>query len=243
MLTTERAAGRLGNRVFQNLVVSHVARALDLRARYSLLDECQRLGLELYSGSQDADGSAPEVALTDELVEQLVEGNWGALPSGRPRFAPVAWGAWFQTPAIARFLRVHALEPARRANTKYACPNDDVFVHVRLGDMAVTAARPAEDYIAAVRACGATGTVWVASDSLSSPTVRRVVRSLGARTVARDPVDTILFGSSRAHLVLSDGTFSWCIAALAPHPRSVCYLPRSVVWHGDIFVFDDWVRR
>ena len=54
-----------------------------------------------------------------------------------------------------------------------------------------------------------------------------------------DEVNTIMFGSTCKHIVLSNGTFSWLIGFLAYY--STVYYPKIIhKWHGDIFIFDSW---
>jgi len=237
-LDTRNTGGRFGNKVFQNAVVSAVARRFDLRATYAMRDECEALGMELFSGSRDP--SSTSVRLTDALAEAILSDTY----DGERTFVITYW-TFFQTPALARWMREKALLVPRCLVS--SAPNTTVFVHVRLGDIhADTPSRPTDDWVAAVdeaRRRGGTD-VLVASDEPSHEIVSALVARTGATPVLLDAVGTIRRGASCAHLVLSDGSFSWLVAALAPRPASVQYLPRhGRQWHGDIFVFDDWVRK
>ena len=56
-----------------------------------------------------------------------------------------------------------------------------------------------------------------------------------------DEVDTIQFANTCKYVVLSSGTFSWLIGLFAYYSK--VYYPNIVrQWHGDIFVFPDWIR-
>ena len=52
-------------------------------------------------------------------------------------------------------------------------------------------------------------------------------------------VETIQFGSSCKHIVLSSGTFLWFIGVFSLD--STIYYPKiKKIWHGDIFIFPEW---
>ena len=58
--------------------------------------------------------------------------------------------------------------------------------------------------------------------------------------VVKDEVETIQFGSTCKHIILSQGTFSYFIGILAFY-SDIYYSNNGIdMWHGDIFVFPDW---
>lgn len=237
-LHTCLAAGRLGNRVFQNLAVSLIAQRYDLATRYSLESECSRLGLRLYVGRQLMVGRS--VALIEESLQPLLEGRIGDAQgkngkeggdaatsmASNAHFLLFSGGVYFQTPWFARKLRSEIL-PAMRESILRANPwrdrlgcNNDTFVHVRIGDMKDTA-RSFSNFSAAVMAAQShnnltNGRVFIASDSPNHRIVRELAQRFEGTVLSSfDRVEIIQFGATASKLVLSDGTFSWLIGVMS----------------------------
>ena len=260
-LHTLLASGRFGNRVFQNVAVSLLARKFDVAATYDLEAECVELGLALWRGGTRRMTRGPAVPLTDELLRALLEAPGGAAGQSGSSSPPARlpgrlWltptDSYFQFPWFARYVRDVVLRGEQHAALRAANPwrdrfgaNNDTFVHVRLGDtlrlLGESAARPASVYARAISARGARGgRVIIASDSPTHETVRTLLALVpGAEPLDLGIVQTIQFGATCAHLVLSDGTFSWLVAALAAPTASVRIVPHSERWHGDI-AFKEW---
>lgn len=242
-LHTCSAAGRLGNRVFQNLAVSLIAQRWDLATRYSLESESSRLGLKLFSGRRLMVGRS--TALVEDSLRPLLEGEIGAgkessaregddaatAMAAGARFSFSPHGVWFQTPWFARKLRGEVL-PAMRESMLRANPwrnrlsqNNDTFVHVRIGDKEETV-RSVNDYASAIAAARGgntsgddeplSGSVYIASDSPHHAVVRELVQRFRATLLEDlDRVEIIQFGATAQKLVLSDGTFSWLIGVVS----------------------------
>lgn len=236
------AAGRLGNRVIQNVAVSMLARRYDVAAAYAMEHECRALGLELWSGSKRMTG--PDMVLTNQLLRNLLDAADGAqLPghlhlNGEESYFQFPWFAHI----VRNYFRLEALDSLYRANPWRGRfnNNSDTFVHVRLGDIEHLPSRGAAAYAAAIGS--PRGRVLIASDSPAHPTVRTLVQRFNAELVLLSPVETIQLGATCANLVLSDGTFSWVIGALAPASSVVRIVPRhNASWTGDM-VFDGWTR-
>jgi hypothetical protein len=252
--------GRLGNVIIQNLALSLLSKKYNIPVNYLLLDECSRLGLRLSSGVQLMSG--PPHFVCDSNLRELLEANSTTLRNRSltlNRDSP----PYFQTPWFARLLKSSIL-PLMGADILRANPwrsrvgiNDDTFVHIRLGDKARDISRSSSDYITAVasvsqfRGKKSGSAVFIASDSPTHVIVKTVAAFFEA-TVLDDlnRVETIQFGCTARNLVLSDGTFSWVIGVFATilanatnNPAPVIkWLPRIDVWHGDIFVFNEWER-
>lgn len=250
-LHTLLASGRLGNRIFQNIAVSALARKFNLVAAYSMESECRELGLSFWHGGSRRMLLGAAVPLTDGLLQELLEkpDADALLLPGRLWLTPTA--SYFQFPWFARYVRDAVLRGEQHAALRSANPwrarfgaNNDTFVHVRLGDtlrlLGPHSMRSAVDFVRAIGARGPHGRVFVASDSPAHGTVRELISLIpGAALIDLSVVQTIQFGATCAHFVLSDGTFSWLIGALASPHATVRIVPHKEQWHGDI-AFDDW---
>ena len=248
-LHTLLASGRLGNRIFQNIAVSLLARKYNLVAAYSMESECRELGLSFWHSGSRRMLLGPAVPLTDGLLQELLERPDAAALPGRLWLTPT--DSYFQFPWFARFIRDTVLRGEQHALLHAANPwrtrfgaNNDTFVHVRLGDtlrlLSSQSMRSAPEFVRAIGARGPRGRVFIASDSPSHSTVRELIALVpGAELIELSVVQTIQFGATCAHFVLSDGTFSWLIGALASPDASVRIVPHKEQWHGNI-AFDDW---
>ena len=234
------ASGRFGNKLFQHLAVSLLAEKFDLRASYAIEAECAQLGIPLWRAGRGL-MSGPEVGLTDELLRALLTAPAGARLEGRLVVEGFYQSPWFAAHLRDSVFRGPLAEPLARANPwrlrEGAC--NDTFVHVRLGDMARKGARGAEAYIAAIGEPA--GRVFVASDSPGHDTVAAILTRFEGTLVELSPVRTIQFGAACGFLVLSDGTFSWAVGALAGRGARVRVVARDLNWGGDIR-FEDWAR-
>ena len=248
-LHTFLAPGRLGNRVFQNLAISLLAEKFDVKAHYDMAPEFAALGLRLFtSGRQLLDG--PERPLSDAVLQGLLSTRARVLRH-QLHVGPTSY---FQTPWFAKLLR-HTVLPSMRGSIEDANPwrnrigrNNDTCLHLRLGNgpRDVDDSQLSPSYFPSFSSAvgpNPAGRVFIATDNPSSPGVAKLVTDLRAELLSFSVVQTVQFLSTCGHLVLSDGTFSWLIGALALNASSVHYVPRGKnKWHGDIFVFEDWVR-
>ena len=237
-------AGRLGNQIIRNVLCSVLARKHNLRFTYSSLREMQALGLDPFVDGTQSHYFAPVMDLTERNYFGLLQAS-----TLRSNVRPVGF---FQTPDLARFLRRHLQQPdvqaqIARANARYRHRyrnNTDVFVHVRLGD-AADAAPPLAYFERALAAVGRYTRGYIASDDLRHPICRRLAENHHLTPlVDAGPVETLQWASTCRSLVLSAGTFSWLMGALAFHAEHVYHPNTSTLpaWHGDIYVFDDWTR-
>jgi len=220
------AQGRHGNLLLMNCVASLLAERLDLSAAYVNPSDYAPLRPLWHQGGR----SLPvQTVVTDEnLMHHL-------------SLASVSHGlrlrGFFQIRDFVRTYagRIRALFdlPAAPAAT------DEVFVHVRLGD--VPEHNPGQDYYArALRRLQPSGG-HIASDSPQDPMVLRLAEEFGLKPCLLSPVETLLFGSRFSRLVLSRGTFSWWLGVLS-RAVTVIYPPERAAWHGDIFVHDHWLQ-
>ena len=251
VLHTFDATGRLGNKVFQNLAVSLLSQRYDIVARYAMQGDFDALGLQLHSGAGFMRG--PPRPLLNADLRMLLEAK------SAPLHHTLAILETYQTPWFARHI-CRAVLPPMRGALLAANPfrerigrNSDTCVHVRLGhttadnvgDIDTFLPLPAYLFPSFYAAVGApSGRVLVATDSPAHPGITALLQRFSAELLTLDAVQTVQFMATCAHLVLSDGTYSWLAGVLAGAMgnATVRYVPRQAVWHGNIHVFPEWER-
>lgn len=148
-----------------------------------------------------------------------------------------------QTPEHALKIKDFLYEPNMCLAIKAANPhqarydaNNDVFIHVRLGD--VPFYNPGFAYYDSVLS-GLKFTIgYITSDTINHPICLALIRKYRLQIInPHAQIEDILqLGSTCRHIILSAGTFSWLIGMLGFH--SHVYYPDPAQkrrWHGHIF--------
>lgn len=153
---------------------------------------------------------------------------------------------WCQTPEFARYLRSYFDEEKNKNsitnNNLYKeryNNNNDVFIHIRLGDIIDRDFCQKIEYYDKALSNIDFDNGYISSDSIDSYICKILILKYNLKIIDYNEVNTIMFGSTCKHIVLSNGTFSWLIGFLAYY--STIYYPKIIhKWHGEIFVFDSW---
>ena len=89
------------------------------------------------------------------------------------------------------------------------------FVHYRIGDV-INDCRmlPVEYYIEALEKLNCKGG-YISSDSIGHNFCQILINRFNLIPVSLSPIDTINFAKDFNNIILSDGTFSWCIGFLS----------------------------
>ena len=230
---TEHAnTGRLANRFFQNMAVHFVAKKYDILATYLSEAPFRELGIELYK-----DGKVQ----TYEKHIPMDESTFMDLIQFEKKECTVVYVFdYYQTKEFSLFLKQNMdWERILQHNLfkKRYNSNNDVFVHVRLGD--IVKWNPGFQYYDSVISSLTFRSGFITSDTPSHPIVQSLIQKYNLLLFNKNEVDTLMFGSTCKHIILSNGTFSWLLGFLGRY--STVYFPKTKhVWHGDIFVFPEW---
>lgn len=119
--------------------------------------------------------------------------------------------------------------------------NNDVFVHVRLGDILdIRYNLPFEHYDSILGSINFDNG-YISSDSMDHDIVRILSQKYNLKPYNNTPEETIKFASNFKYKVLSSGTFSWWIGFLGCQDN--VFVPdynKYPKWMGDIYTIKQW---
>ena len=121
-------------------------------------------------------------------------------------------------------------------NSRYK-KNNNVFIHVRLGD--VTDKNPGFDYYYKICSKLNFEKGYISSDSINHSICNKLIMKYNLQVYGNEEIKTWQFASTCKYIILSNGTFSWIIGALGFF-SNVWYPKIGKKWHGDIFHSDIW---
>ena len=231
--------GRLGNTVIRNLAVSLIAKKCNLKVTYCQEEEFDRLGLDLFSGSQ--------VYSQTELLTDDNYFTYYHASSLHSNIKTPQSSEFYQTKPIIDLLyeHLHSAEVKEKIINKNPFRiryqnNNDLFIHIRLGD--VVRFNPGLEYYLEMMKRIQFDHVYIGTDSPDHPIVQKILQEYpNAMLYLVDEVTTFQFASTAKHILLSNGTFSAIIGYLAYY-STVYYPEPRVQWHGDIFSIPSWIR-
>jgi hypothetical protein len=235
--TTHGSSGRLCNCIIRSVFSSLIAEKYNLYFEYERYPEIKSLGIPLFINGTVYHKTV--IDFKDEdfhkyMYETELKSNIFVLRT------------FFQNAYCAKYLREYFCKPEISTNIKYHNKynnryqtNNDVYIHVRLGDC--EARTPGFNYFDQVLEKLQFTNGYISSDSLEHPICNKLIQKYNLNPLIMNEIDTIMFASTCKNIILSNGTFSWMIGVFGFH--STIYYPDPnlrELWHGDIFIFDDW---
>lgn len=234
--TSTMSAGRLGNMFIQNMAMSFLAKLYNIPIVYSEHDKFTSLGLTFFTEGSN------EYSETEVLNNQNYEFYLENGP--RPHTFRAEWQrAHIQIPSVAIAIRKSIEEQwtsivKRNVFRSRYNNNNDLFLQVRLDDAADQ--NPGLEYFERQIELLTFDNGYIATDSPDHEIVKTLWNKYKLTPVSTNEVNTIKFGSTCKHIILSGGTFSWTIGVFARF--SDVYYPknRENRFCGDIFIFPEW---
>jgi hypothetical protein len=230
--------GRLGNGFFVGMAMHFISKKNNLAMGYRFYDEIKRLGVDLFIGKHTYKNT----------IELLDTNFFDIITSTEPlrKNISIVNNMWCQTREFSKMIRDHFSIDTERNNIinnnifkeRYN-NNEDLFVHIRLGDIVDrNFTHPITYYNKVLQQINAKNR-YISSDSIDHPLCKELIEKYNLTIINYDEVETIMFASTCKNIVLSSGTFSWLIGVFGFY-SNVTYPKIYNGWHGDIFVFDDW---
>lgn len=230
---------RFGNLFFINLAVHFICLKSKLKFDYKYYQQFKNLGIDLFVGSNEF---KENFTLTDDNF-------FIALLSESPLYQNlmVKNDTWCQTREFCIYLReyfqlkkIKGKIINKNMYKKRYKKNNDVFIHVRLGDIE-NKWNKSFDYYDKILGNIKFDKGYISSDTITSEICKNLIKKYNLNIFQGNEERTIMFASTCNHLILSGGTFSWLIAFLAYYSQNIYYpLGNKNKWYGDIFIFPEW---
>jgi hypothetical protein len=236
-MTSTGDNGRLGNQIIRNLAVSLLAEKHNLKVDYHNNHLINKLGIELFSGSNSYNSTRD---LTDDNYFTLYNNvlNYNLNPNNN----------FFQTKEISNvlynYLRQDKIKSTIIRNNPYKerySANNDVFIHIRLTDVAHF--NPGITYYINAIKNITYDNLYISTDDKDHDMILQLLQLYPSQLINYDEITTFQFASTCKHIVLSHGSFSGVIGYLSFF--SNVYYPEyesHKKWYGDIFSIDNWIK-
>ena len=241
MTSTTTKNGRYGNQFIRNIAVSLIAEKSNLNVKYSSNDDTKNLGIDLYCGQNIHNET---IELNDENYFEILNAkeplNYNLNPNN----------AYFQTKEIINkiyeFLQRKEVSQSIIEHNPFKeryNNNNDVYVHVRLGD--VTSKNPGSEYYIKALDKLEFENLYISSDNPGHKiitTIKRKYRtSKKINIIDYGKIQTIQFASTCKHIVLSHGSYSAVIGYLGYFSDvSYPFYDKENSWCGELFNISNW---
>ena len=239
MSSTTGSNGRLGNQIIRNLSVSLLAEKHNLKVDYFNKDLINKLGIELFSGSNSY-----------KCIKSLTDDNYFAIyDSDNLDYNLEPNRNFFQTKEITNFLYNYLHKDEIKSNiignnpfkTRYN-KNNDLFIHVRLTD-AQHLNPGITYYVNAIKNINFDNLYISTDDKNHSIIIELLQLYPSSQLINYDEINTFQFASTCKHIILSHGSFSALIGYLSFF--SNIYYPEytlNKMWYGDMFSINNFIK-
>jgi hypothetical protein len=230
--------GRLGNLFFINMALHFVSLKFNLKCEYKYSKKFNKLGIFFNSGNNEY---SDEITLTDDNFIDIIKGS-NYIKSN----IILNNENWFQSKYFVEYLKIYFNIPYIKnqiiENNNYKKrynSNNDLFIHVRLGDIEYRVENIINYYkIAISKVKFATG--FISSDSINHNICRELIDKFNLIVIDKDEIDTIMFASTCKYVILSGGTYSWLIGFFSFFSNIIFYPLIKKCWYGQIFEVNNW---
>ena len=228
--------GRLCNHIIRALGASFIARPQNLKFNYGqYYDKMKQLGIDLFNGTMTYKTA---LNIPNNIMPYL----------STPLFRNInVNNSFFQTKDFSNYLYNYyqnsinqkSIISANKFNDRYK-NNNDVFIHIRLGDVAHLNQGFAYYDEALSRLSFENG--YIASDDLNHEICQKLIQKYKLQQITYDEIETIMFGSTCKYIILTGGSFSYIIGLFGFFSK-VFYLKGFTNWYpSELFFINDWTE-
>ena len=230
---------RLGNLFFINMCLHFFSVKFDLNSNYKYKKEFNELGIDFFEGNKT---HRKTLLLSDTNYLKLLDLKCS------PKNIIINDDMWFQSRVFCNkindfFIQTNLRVKIENKNVykdRYE-NNNDLFVHVRLGDVEDKTKTICSYYKQTIKTINFE-TGYISSDNIDHPFCIWLINKYNLIPIILNEVKTIMFSSTCNNIVLSGGTFSWLIGFLAFYSKNIHYPKIENPWYGDIFSFSHWKK-
>ena len=230
--------GRLGNLFFVNMALHFISLKFNLKCEYKYLNKFNKLGVFLYRGNNEY---SEQITLTDDNFIDVIKDSC-CIKSN----IIINNNNWFQNKYFVEYLKTYFNIPHNKNqivennnyNKRYNT-NNDLFIHVRLGDVEDRIENIINYYKIAISKVKFT-TGFISSDNINHKICRYLIDNYNLIVIDKDEIDTIMFASTCKYIILSGGTYSWLIGFFSFFSTRIFYPLIKKCWYGDIFELTHW---
>ena len=235
-----QASGRFANHFFRDLACSFIAGKNNTKFLYGpYKHKILRLGINLFEGEKNYNDV---ITLNDQTFFQYInedkklDKNFSLYSSycQTEEFANYLYNFLNENENKKRIME-HNVYKERYNN------NNDVFIHIRLGDVSHFQENNHNfEYFDNILQNLKFDKGYISSDSINHDICQKLINKYNLNIFNEEEVQTIMFGSTCKHIILSAGTFSWMIGIFGFFSQ-VYYKPIKHRWYSDeIFNIPTW---
>ena len=235
-----QARGRFANHFFRDLACSFIAGKNNTKFLYGpYKHKILRLGINLFEGEKNYNDV---ITLNDHTFFQYInedkklDKNFSLYSSycQTEEFANYLYNFLNENENKKRIME-HNVYKERYNN------NNDVFIHIRLGDVSHFQENNHNfEYFDNILQNLKFDKGYISSDSINHDICQKLINKYNLNIFNEEEVQTIMFGSTCKHIILSAGTFSWMIGIFGFFSQ-VYYKPIKHRWYSDeIFNIPTW---
>jgi hypothetical protein len=232
--------GRLCNHIIRAHVASFIAKTRYMEYNYGeYYDKMVALGIKLYT----------EGTKTYKASQQIRESElMSYINVNYPITRNIELNTdYYQTKEFSNYLYKYYKTPenqssiieANKFKSRYN-NNNDVYVHVRLGD--VEHKNPGFAYYDKALSQLSFEKGYISSDTIDHEICKKLIYKYGLIPIEYDEVETIMFGSTCKNIILSNGSFSYIIGLFGFFSK--IYYIQNITWWcpPELFFIDDWTE-
>ena len=237
---TNTNKGRFGNLFFVNMYLHFLSEKYDLKCNYKFEEKFKKLGIFFNNGKKMYNKN---LLITKNNYFPILDNNY------EPSNIIITNENWYQSNPFCLILQKYFNKKEKKELIKKTNifrnrykKNNDLFIHVRLGDIS-DKTQFLFPYYEKMLSISKFEKGYISSDSIDSHICKKLIQKYNLKILDLDDIETIMFGSTCNNIIMSGGSFSWLIGFLAFESDFICYPDYERFenkWFGNIFNFKNW---